>query len=83
MRVSRSPSCRRNPVTDMERWGKTDYLSVSQIVGLIVVALIGLWTAQISNTTHALVNSRMTELLELTRTASEAKGEKRQQDLSK
>ena len=46
------------------------------MVGVVMVALIGLLGAVLAQTkaTHKLINSRMTELLELTRTASRAEG---------
>jgi hypothetical protein len=46
------------------------------LLGVVLVALIGLLTAVLvqAKATHKLINSRMTEMLELTRVAYRAEG---------
>lgn len=67
-------------VAARKKWSKEEWLQMVHIASLVVIALLGVWTAQIANGTHDLVNSRMTELLELTRKSSEARGQKIEQD---
>lgn len=60
----------------MRAWGSFEWLQVANICGTMIAALIGAAAVRIGRNNHDLMNSRLTELLNLTRTASKAEGVK-------
>jgi len=61
-------------------WGSVEWLQLANIAGTITAALIGLAAVRIGRTNHSLMNSRITELLNLTRASSKADGVKEGQE---
>ena len=58
----------------MEDWTRAELLQLVSVVGTVIVALIGLATVRLVRTVHILMNSRLDELLKVTREASRAEG---------
>lgn len=58
----------------MNAWTHSETLQLVTIFSQIIIALFALWAVKIGKHNTTLVNSRMTELLEETRKASQAKG---------
>lgn len=57
-------------------WTPAEWLQILNIISTIIVALIGVVGVKVSRDTHVAVNSRMDEMLSLTRIASHAEGVK-------
>lgn len=55
-------------------------LELINTAGLIVVGMLGYLNARAIKEVHVLINSRMTELLSVTKTSSHAEGVKEQKD---
>lgn len=53
---------------------KAEWLQIAGLVVTAITAAIGLVIARMISTVHILINSRMTQLLDITRTGAKAEG---------
>jgi tetrahydromethanopterin S-methyltransferase subunit C len=58
----------------MLEWTKAELLQLAAIVGTVVTAIIGFIVARMVKTVHVLMNSRLTELLKITKSSARAEG---------